>query len=206
MFWLVWLLLELGAGLLREFARLPRRAADALRANDTGAVTGTGTGTGGRRLVLATALAGSAALAAALTLPRVTLVMSPSIDAWAVRSAPGAIRKGDLVQLTLIHPVSGPDPVSVTKYALCMPGERLRLSSPSDRSAFHGTAAFFCNDALVGISLARGRGGVKLSPARIAGTIPPGFIYVGSTHPNGFDSRYFGLVRIDQLRRMERLF
>ncbi len=204
MFRLVWLLLELGAGLLREFARLPRRAADALRANDTGAATGTDTG--GRRLVPATALAGSAGLAATLTLPGVTLVMSPSIDAWAVRPAPGAIRKGDLVQFSLVHPVSGPSPVSVTKYVLCMPGERLRISPPSDRSAVRATAAFFCNDTLIGVSLARGRGGVKLSAARIAGTVPPGFVYIGSSHPDGFDSRYFGLVRIDHLRRMERLF
>ena len=59
-------------------------------------------------------------------LSQVTLVMSPSIDAWAVRPAPGPIARGDLVQFMLSHPVAGPRPVSVTKRALCLPGERLR--------------------------------------------------------------------------------
>jgi type IV secretory pathway protease TraF len=30
-------------------------------------------------------------------------------------------------------------------------------------------------------------------------------VYVGSTHPRGFDSRYFGLLPISSLTRMERL-
>ncbi|WP_254296421.1 S26 family signal peptidase [Sphingomonas tagetis] len=138
-------------------------------------------------------------------LGRVTLVMSPSIDAWAVAPAPGAIRKGDLVQFTLSHPIAGPTPVSVTKYALCMPGERLRIAK-RPASDTHATASFFCNNAPLGISLRRGRGGVLLSPASNSGIIPHGLVYVGSLHAHGFDSRYFGLVPIERLKRMERLF
>ncbi|MCP3732192.1 peptidase [Sphingomonas sp. MG17] len=197
MFRLVCLLLELATRLLRELGRLPRRAAQALNpGNDASS----------RRLLWAIALASSAGLAASWAMPRVTLVMSPSIEAWAVRSAPGPIRKGDLVQFTLSHPVAGPKPVSVTKYALCMPGEQVRVALRPPDQAKHVTAAFFCSDASLGTSLAMGRGGMKLSPANIGGVIPPDFVYVGSHHPHGFDSRYFGLVRIERLRRMERLF
>ena len=57
-------------------------------------------------------------------LSKVTLVMSPSIDAWAVTPVPGTIARGDLVQFMLSHPVAGPRPVSVTKRALCLPGEQ----------------------------------------------------------------------------------
>src|SRR3546814_11733243 len=53
--------------------------------------------------------------------------MSPSIDAWAGRAAPGPIAKGDLVLFMLSHPLAGSEPVKVTKRALCMPGERLSL-------------------------------------------------------------------------------
>jgi type IV secretory pathway protease TraF len=35
--------------------------------------------------------------------------------------------------------------------------------------------------------------------------IPRGMVYVGSHHPSGFDSRYYGPVPISRLRRMEKL-
>ena len=53
-------------------------------------------------------------------IPQFTLVMSPSIDAWIVREAPGPIRRGDFVSFTLSHPLAGPKPVMVTKEALCL--------------------------------------------------------------------------------------
>ncbi len=37
------------------------------------------------------------------------------------------------------------------------------------------------------------------------GLILPGTIYVGSTHASGFDSRYYGPMEIERLRRMEKL-
>jgi conjugal transfer pilin signal peptidase TrbI len=195
---LCWLLLNLSARAARRFAALPREAAAALAADgDRARAT--------KRLLWATLLAVSAGLLTACLLARVTLVMSPSIDAWAVTPAPGPIRKGDLVQFTLSHPIAGPTSVSVTKYALCMPGDRLRIE-PRPATDIHATASFFCNGAPLGVSLRHGRGGVRLSPARIAGIIPDGLVYVGSPHPHGFDSRYFGLVRIERLNRMERLF
>ena len=58
-------------------------------------------------------------------IPQATIVMSPSIDAWAVRNAPGPIGRGDFVSFTLSHPLAGPKPVQVTKMALCLPGDRI---------------------------------------------------------------------------------
>jgi len=78
-----------------------------------------------RRLPLNLAVILPVATLTWLGLPGITLVMSPSIDAWAVRRAPGPIGKGDLVEFMLSHPIAGPKPVSVTKRALCLPGERL---------------------------------------------------------------------------------
>ena len=140
-------------------------------------------------------------------IPAVTIVMSPSIDAWAVRTAPGAIRKGDLVMFALTHPIAGPRPVSVTKRAMCMPGERLR--EVERHSLFDGSitnSSYYCGDILLGISRPAGRNGQRLDHLHWGDrTIPEGFIYVGSDHPQGFDSRYFGPVRIDTLTRMERV-
>ncbi|MDB5583241.1 MAG: type secretory pathway protease TraF-like protein, partial [Bradyrhizobium sp.] len=66
-------------------------------------------------------------LAAWWAIPQVTLVMSPSIEAWAVRASPGRIAKGDYVMFMLSHPLAGPKPVNVTKHAMCMPGERISM-------------------------------------------------------------------------------
>jgi type IV secretory pathway protease TraF len=140
-------------------------------------------------------------------IPAVTIVMSPSIDAWAVRTVPGAIRKGDLVMFALSHPIAGPRPVSVTKRAMCMPGERLR--EIERHSVFDGkvtSSRYYCGDRLLGISRPTGRNGQRLDHLRWGDrNIPAGFVYVGSDHPEGFDSRYFGPVRIERLTRMERV-
>lgn len=140
-------------------------------------------------------------------IPQVTLVASPSIDAWAVRSAPGPIRRGDLVSFLLSHPLAGPQPVDVTKYALCLPGDRIAMvetSSQLRKGAMDGR--YFCNGVPIGVSKAVGHGGQPLKhwvPDRP--TIPDGTIYVGSAHPSGFDSRYYGPVAISRLHRMEKV-
>ncbi|BBC99460.1 MULTISPECIES: S26 family signal peptidase [Sphingobium] len=140
-------------------------------------------------------------------IPAVTIVMSPSIDAFAVRAAPGTIHKGDLVMFELTHPIVGPHPISVTKRAMCMAGERLR--EVERHSVFDGrvtNSSYYCGNTLLGISRPMGRGGQRLDHLRWGDhVLPAGFIYVGSDHPEGFDSRYFGPVRIERLTRMERV-
>jgi len=200
MFRLGWALARLAHALLRRLAGLPRRAASALGAPADGQPAQP------QRLWKALAIALPIALLAAWAIPRIHLVMSPSIDAWAVRSASGEIRKGDLVQFMLSHPVAGPRPVSVTKYALCMPGDRLtRIETPSATSPHAMDGHFFCNGVLLGVSLATDAHGAPLQHMRWSGIIPPGQAYIGSHHPRGFDSRYFGLVPTSRLRRMKRL-
>lgn len=138
--------------------------------------------------------------------PQVHLVMTPSIDAWAVRQAPGPIHRGDLVSFTLINPLAGSKPLSVTKYALCLPGDRIdMIEKPSAaKGAFDGY--YFCNGKLLGVSKPRSRSGVKLYHWRPDGVVmPSGAIFVGSGYKDGFDSRYYGPVEIDRLTRMEKL-
>jgi conjugal transfer pilin signal peptidase TrbI len=146
-------------------------------------------------------------LATALAIPHFTLVMSPSIEAWIVRAAPGPIHRNDLVSFQLADPIAGPRPVSVTKYALCLPGqmlnevERLSRMSPGMRDGW-----YYCDGHLVGVSKPFGRKGQALVHlAWRRQPIPAGFAYVGSSHPDGYDSRYYGPVAIDRLTRMERV-
>lgn len=140
-------------------------------------------------------------------IPQVTWVMSPSIDAIAVRADPGPIRKGDYVMFMLSHPLAGPKPVNVTKKALCMPGERIDmiekpLMMPGVPSGQYD-GWYYCNERLLNVSKAIGRNGQKLDHWQPReGTIPQGFVFVGSSHSSGFDSRYYGPVAIPRLARM----
>ncbi|GFM31019.1 S26 family signal peptidase [Novosphingobium sp. PY1] len=139
-------------------------------------------------------------------IPQVTWVMSPSIPAIAVRADPGPIRKGDFVMFTLSHPLAGPEPVSVTKEALCLPGERITMV---ERPSMHpGTRDgwYYCNGKLLGISKPLGRNGQALTHWHPEGpVIPAGMVYVGSPQPDGFDSRYYGPVAILRLTRMRKV-
>lgn len=180
---------------------LPRRAAVALGAPGLGLPARPG------RLWKACAIVVPAGLFACWAMSQVTWVMSRSIEAWAVRAAPGPIVKGDLVMFTLSHPLAGPEPVKVTKRALCMPGERISLIlKPSTAAPHEWDGWYFCDSVLLGITKPYGRNGQKLDHWEPDyGVIPPGMIYVGSSHPSGFDSRYYGPIPIDQLTRMEKL-
>lgn len=139
-------------------------------------------------------------------IPQLTWVMSPSIDAWAVRADPGPIHRGDLVSFILVHPLAGPKPVPVTKYALCLPGDRLDMIEKPSMVLGQRDGWYYCNGKLLGISKPIGRDGRRLEhyqPKQVL--IPAGYIFVGSHHPSGFDSRYYGPVAIARLTRMERV-
>lgn len=191
---------RLTSQLICAITHLPRQAAQALNPQvHHGPVTQ-------RRLCLALLVACPTAFAAGITMPRITLVVSPSIEAWVLTERAGSIGRGDYVRFTLSHPVAGPIPVSVTKHALCLPGDNLEtVERASPLSAHERDGWYYCNGRLLGVSLPRAHNGMALQHMHWSGIIPPGMAYVGSRHPRGFDSRYFGLLPVKRLTRMERL-
>lgn len=197
---LFWALARAIAGLCLRLRRLPRKAAIALGA------AGPDQPAQPARLARAMIVVLPIAAVAAVIVPQVTLVMSPSIDAFAVRQSPGPIARGDYVMFTLRHPIAGPNPVSVTKHALCMAGDRLTMfETPSPLLPRSRDGHYYCNGQFLGVSLPQAHNGMRLDHLRWSGIIPAGMVYVGSTHPRGFDSRYFGLIPVAHLIRMERI-
>lgn len=191
---------RLTSQLIGALTHLPREAAEALSPQ------GQEGPASWHRLRVALLVACPAAFAAGVMMPRIILVVSPSIEAWVLTEQAGPIRRGDYVRFTLSHPVAGPSPVPVTKHALCLPGDKLTtVERSSPLSAHDRDGWYYCNGRLLGISLPRAHNGMALQHMHWSGTIPPGMAYVGSAHPRGFDSRYFGLVSIKRLTRMERL-
>lgn len=189
-----------GRSLWPQMRDLPLRAAVALGS------AGLGEAPRPRQLLNAMAITLPIALLAWWALPQVTWVMSPSIDAWAVRAVPGPIHRGDLVSFELSHPLAGPKPVGVTKYALCLPGDRIVMAERPSATKGAQDGWYYCNGRLLGISKGLSLKGVRLEHWKpTSATIPAGYLYVGSKHPSGFDSRYYGLVEISRLTRMERV-
>ena len=190
-------------GLWPEVKLLPLRAAVALGSSGFGSPARPG------QLWKAYAIVLPIGFIAAWAIPQIIWVMSPSIDAIAVRSAAGPIRKDDFVMFLLSHPLAGPKPVNVTKRALCLPGERIAMiekPSMTPGTAHNYDGWYYCNGHLLNVSKAMGRNGRTLDhwhPTQ--GTIPQGFVFVGSDHPDGFDSRYYGPVAIGRLTRMEKI-
>lgn len=147
------------------------------------------------------------ALGVRCALDRIVIVMSPSIEAWAVTPDPGPIARSDYVMFTLSHPLAGPRPVNVTKHALCLPGDRLHsIEQPSIMLPGEKDAVFGCNGRWLARTKPVGRHHQRL-PHFVwrDGIVPPGLAFVGSTNPDSFDSRYFGLVPLAHLTRMRRL-
>lgn len=196
------LLLSWRAGnrLWRELKDLPLRAAVALGAS------GLGQPARPAQLLKAYGIVLPIGLFAWWAMPQITLVMTPSIDAWVVHRSPGPIHRGDLISFTLSDPIAGPKPIAITKYALCLPGDRISMV---ERHGIGGPALngwYYCNGTLLGVSKPAARNGKALSHWRPESPrIPEGMIFVGSRHPDGYDSRYYGPVAIERLTRMEKL-
>lgn len=183
-----------------EIRATPRKAAIALGAGAPGAAPQP------RRFWQACAIILPISAATCSALPQLTLVMSPSIDEWLVRKAPGTIQRGDLVSFKLRHPLAGPATVDVTKYALCMPGDRIEMIEKPSMMPGARDGWYHCNGKLIGISKPVGRKGQRLLHWRpTEPRIPDGLVYVGSSYASGFDSRYFGPVSLQRLTRMEKL-
>ena len=189
-----------GSRLWRELKDLPLRAAVALGAS------GLGQPARPAQLLKAYGIVLPIGLFAWWAMPQITLVMTPSIDAWAVHRSPGPIHRGDLISFTLSDPVAGPKPVAITKYALCLPGDRISMV---ERHGIGGPALngwYYCNGNLLGVSKPAARNGKALTHWQPESPrIPEGMIFVGSRHPDGYDSRYYGPVAIERLTRMEKL-
>jgi hypothetical protein len=146
------------------------------------------------------------ALFAALVMPQVTLVMSPSIEAYAVRKSPGPIARGDYVMFTLHHPIAGPKPVSVTKHALCLPGDRLTMfETPSPLMPNSRDGHYYCNGQLLGVSLPQAHNGLKLTHMQWSGSSPPGWPMSARRTRAGSTAAISGCCRSQPSCRMERI-
>ena len=150
-----------------------------------------------RRRLLLVALVLCGTLAAGFyAFSHVVVNGTPSIDARILLKTSERPRKGDYVLAPAAHPYMPPGYKHLAKKALCVAGEELSFS--------HG--AFTCAGVVIATVKAETRTGAPLAAFEwTTGPIPDGYVFVGSAHPDGFDSRYLGLFAADELVRLERL-
>lgn len=122
---------------------------------------------------------------------------TPSVEASVLWKTHGrTIAKGDYVMAPVRHDLLPPQYSHLTKRALCAPGDWL---------SFDGRT-FRCNGAALNTVKPETRAGLPLEPFTWTdGAVPAGKMFVGSSHPDGFDSRYLGLFSVEDLTRLEPL-
>ena len=74
------------------------------------------------------------------------------------------------------------------KQVACKPGELLQKSSG-------GT--FICSGRVIGEAMEKDSMGHALPEFQVSGLIPPGYYFMMGTNPRSYDSRYFGLIHVD---------
>ena len=125
------------------------------------------------------------------------LVLNPtdSIGSHLMLKTPWSeIAPGDLVFVPVNHPLVPEN--SLAKYALCWSGDHLKFAD----------GAFYCNGFRLNSVKPFTKQGEPLTPFHwTEAVIPEGFIFIGSSHPDGFDSRYIGLIPVENATRLEHL-
>lgn len=125
---------------------------------------------------------------------------TPSLPKGIYRISPGTPGKGDLVSFCLEG-----------EYA-ALARERGYLEAGSCPSGLRpllkrlaGLPGDFVDPASFPIRLVDSHGR-SMSPALMPGVVPPSMALVLADHPGSFDSRYFGLVPLKNLQRVEPVF
>jgi conjugal transfer pilin signal peptidase TrbI len=132
-----------------------------------------------------------------LAVKRLSVSITPSIDAKLLVKNAAPLERGDYVSFILYDKRAPGGHARVMKKLLCLPGELLERQGN----------AFFCNGSLLGVVQKIGSDGKQLTSMQWrTGYVPRNYAYVGSGRNDSYDSRYFGLISLRRLERYEKLF
>lgn len=129
----------------------------------------------------------------------ITATDSLAYNLWLRGSVPPVeeVTPGQFYTFEKIHPWTNKmHETSITKEVACGPGGVISISPNRE---------YFCNGALLGVAIEADSKGVKLERSSFQGVIPPGhYFMVGTNNPRSWDSKYYGLIRYEELK--ERAF
>ncbi|WP_267523577.1 S26 family signal peptidase [Campylobacter sp. MG1] len=80
------------------------------------------------------------------------------------------------------------------KYVKCLENDILKVTSDKK---------YYCNDEFLGVAKDYDSEGKKLDNFVFNGAIPKNKIFVFGTHEKSYDSRYFGFIDINEIKRIQ---
>lgn len=128
-------------------------------------------------------------------LPHLVVVTSKSITPRILWRTYTQGQKGYYVLFDFTHPLIK-EKVRLTKKFACGPGDDLRIQDNQ----------FYCNDTYLGIAKTYSDSGNELPIFHVQGSIPDGKAFVLGSHPDSFDSRYFGFINIHETEKLITIF
>jgi type IV secretory pathway protease TraF len=146
-----------------------------------------------RRVVIAAVIIGGMNVCAA-GWRQVVLTMTPSVDVRVLLKTPKVPPiVGDFVLLEAHHEYLPGYTNFLTKRYLCAEGQVLEATDTN----------VYCDGLWLHRRKPETGTGKPLDPFIWSGPVPEGAVYVGSKHPDGFDSRYLGFFGYTDLLRLE---
>lgn len=123
--------------------------------------------------------------------------LTPSIEGKLYRMTPDkSIERERVVVFPFKHAVLPHGVEHLTKKVLCLPGDILQRVH----------LEFFCNGRLIARAKTHTNAGAPLEAFNWSGGhVPAGVFFAGSPHPDGFDSRYVGLIPLSSATVLERV-
>lgn len=123
---------------------------------------------------------------------RIVVVTTPSIDKTILIKTKGeALLKGDYVMYNLKSKLVGD--VKISKKIGCVEREKISVINRH----------IYCNGDFLGAAKTESKKGDKLNVFTNKDLIiPDGYVYIMGTHKDSFDSRYFGLVEKNKLKKL----
>lgn len=126
----------------------------------------------------------------------ILVTVSASVDDrifWRTGDAPD---RGDYATFMFSHPLAGHDPVRLTKRLVCWEGDVLTVEGRQH----------FCNGEPLGVAKESGLDGQALPLFVYNDVVPVGKAFAYGGHADSFDSRYWGLIDVNEAERLHPLF
>lgn len=123
--------------------------------------------------------------------------LTPSIEGKLYRMTPDRRVERDEVVVFPFNHLALPNGIKhMTKKVMCLPGDILHRVQLD----------FFCNGKLIAQAKTHTSTGAPLEAFKWTDKeVPAGFFFAGSPHPDGFDSRYVGLIPLKSATVLERV-
>ena len=147
--------------------------------------------------VLLTVLVGAPlAVAVSYVSDHLNITVSESVDHrifWKTEAIPGP---GDYATFKLSHELAGREPVLISKRLMCWEGQTISQQG----------LEFFCDGKPLGRAKTETLKGEPLPLFSFSGVIPSGKAWAYGSHPDSFDSRYWGFVDTAKTKRLKAIF